>query len=365
MESMKKTIKYITIGIFALITLLVCMPKNLSAQEDSKKIFCTLTEIQEEEQEGSESIKQSYKCRENKDKDEKIIEFSRIKSSDTKDNYEVGDKVVLSVFEDQSGNKIYSISSHDRRISLIFLFAFFIIVAIAVAKKTAIFSIISLALTFSVVLFLIMPQINAGRNPILVVGLGSLLLIPLTFYLSHGFKKQTTIAVVSSLISLVFIGILSVIFTQTTHLQGLSSEEALFLTQDETYNLKGLLLAGIIVASLGVLDDITIAQTSVVYQLKEVSPNLSVQELFKQSMTLGKNHIASMINTLFLVYAGSSLPLLIMITKQEANISEILNHEMIATEIVQTLVGSIGLTLAVPITAFMASYIAGKSESSK
>ncbi len=194
-----------------------------------------------------------------------------------------------------------------------------------------------------------------------------MIIIPITFYLSHGFNKRTTIAIVGTIIALTITGILSVIFSNLAHLSGAESEEVLFLQgmNNTTYNLKGLLLAGILIGTLGIMDDITISQTSIVHQLYDLKKDISTKELFKRSLELGRDHIASMINTLILVYAGASMPLLLLFLSDDRTFSEVISLEVVSTEIVRTLVGSIGLILAVPITTYLACYFVKKLQQNK
>ena len=131
-------------------------------------------------------------------------------------------------------------------------------------------------------------------------------------------------------------------------------------------NLQGLLLAGFIIGSLGVLDDLTISQVSTVQELYRLSPELTMREAYTRAMRVGVDHISSMVNTLFLAYAGVSLPLLLLFTFKQPpflTLGQVLNHEVIATEIVRTLVGSIGLAVAVPITTLLAAYFYTKKKS--
>ncbi len=127
-------------------------------------------------------------------------------------------------------------------------------------------------------------------------------------------------------------------------------------------NMKGLLLAGIIIGVLGVLDDITISQSAIVFQLKAANEKLKFKELYLRAMSVGQDHISSMVNTLILVYTGAALPLLLLFINNPRPFSEVVNYEIIADEVVRTLVGSIGLILAVPITTVIASWIAAKRE---
>jgi len=197
----------------------------------------------------------------------------------------------------------------------------------------------------------------AGGNPIQIAIIGSLFIIPLTFYLSHGFNKKTTVAIIGTLIALVITGILANVFVEISKLTGFASENAAFLqvARGGTVNIRGLLLAGIIIGVLGVLDDITVSQSAVIFQLKKANPKLKQFDLYKKAMDVGQDHISSMVNTLILVYTGAAMPLLLLFINNPHPFSEVINYEIVADEIVRTLVGSIGLILAVPITTIIAS----------
>ncbi|MFH1959616.1 MAG: YibE/F family protein, partial [Patescibacteria group bacterium] len=170
--------------------------------------------------------------------------------------------------------------------------------------------------------------------------------------------------VVATFISLVITGLLAVYFVDVTHLTGFASEEAGFLQVERqgSIDIRGLLLAGIIISTLGILDDVTIGQASVVKQLKKANPKISFLELFKNGMKVGQDHISSMVNTLVLVYSGSALPLLLLFFDSQKTFVDILEFELIAEEIVRMLVGSIGLVLAAPLATIMAAYIFSKGK---
>jgi uncharacterized membrane protein len=182
-------------------------------------------------------------------------------------------------------------------------------------------------------------------------------IIPVTFYLSHGFNKKTHVAIVGTIISLIITGVLAAVFVNISKLTGYASEEAGFLQSEigGTINMKGVLLAGIIIGTLGVLDDITVSQSAIVYQLKKANKKLGFRQLFSRAMKVGHDHISSLINTLVLVYAGVAMPLLLLFVNNPRPFSEVINYEIIADEIVRTLVGSIGLITAVPITTVLAA----------
>jgi len=169
-------------------------------------------------------------------------------------------------------------------------------------------------------------------------------------------SKKTTIAAISTIATLIFAGLLATFFAKLGNLTGLSSEEASYLQVEtaEKINFKGLLLSGMLLGLLGVLDDITISQASIVKQLKGANPNISKSELYSRAMSVGRDHISSMVNTLILIYAGSALPLLLLFVDYAQPLNQILNIEPVAEEVIRTLVGSVGLILAVPVTTMLA-----------
>ncbi|MDD3532073.1 MAG: YibE/F family protein, partial [Candidatus Shapirobacteria bacterium] len=263
------------------------------------------------------------------------------------------------------GNNIFYIADYIRRPSLILLAAIFILLVLVVGGIKGFFSLIGLALSFLVVSFLILPAINQGKDPVLVSVLASILMVPLLFYSAHGFGRKTTIAAVSTILSLTLTGFLAQVFVRRANISGLSSEEIGFLSLSHQglINPQGLVLAGIIIGALGVLDDITISQSAIVEKLKDINPKIKSRKLFRESLSVGKDHIASMVNTLMLVYAGASLPLLLLFINSAQKLSLVINYEIIAEEIIRILVGSIGLIAAVPITTFLAvNFIRNKSQ---
>ena len=205
-------------------------------------------------------------------------------------------------------------------------------------------------------------MILQGHSPVLVAILGSVLIIPLTFYPSHGVNRKTNIAIVSTFLTLVIAGLLASFFSDFTHLTGLASEESNFLKigTAEQIDFQGLILAGILISILGILDDITISQASIVQQLKLAKPDIQFTELFGRALSVGRDHIASLVNTLILVYTGASLPLLLLFLDQSVGFQSIINLEFMAEEVVRTLIGSVALILAVPITTVLAAFSSTK-----
>ena len=278
--------------------------------------------------------------------------------------YKVDDRVIVTFSKDFEGTDYFYITDHIRRDSLLWLFLIFVMSAVVIAKWRGILSLVGMGISFLVIFSFILPKILAGSNPVEIAILGSLIIIPVSFFLSHGFNKKTMVAIAGTLIALIITGVLANIFVEASKLTGFASEEAGFLqvAKQGTINIKGLLLAGIIIGVLGVLDDITISQSAIVFQLKKANEKLKFNELYKRAMNVGQDHISSMVNTLVLVYTGAALPLLLLFIDNPHPFSEIVNYEIVADEIVRTLVGSVGLILAVPITTVIASLLVTQKE---
>ncbi len=270
--------------------------------------------------------------------------------------YREGDRVLVAQTINPSGEPEFYIQGLVRRKPLFLLFIVFVAMTVLVARWRGLASLLGMAISFLVIFKGIIPLILDGVNPVLVVSGSALLIIPLTFFLSHGINKKSLVAALSTVISLIVTIGLATLFTRFARLTGYSSEEAAYLQvmDSEKINFRGLVLAGMIVGVLGVLDDITVAQAGVVQKLREANPRLPSSELFFNALYVGRDHIASMVNTLVLVYAGASLPLLLLFVDTSQDLSVVINNQVLAEEIVRTLVGSIGLIFAVPVTTFLA-----------
>ncbi len=270
--------------------------------------------------------------------------------------YEQGEKVIATKDVSPDGIEIYSVTDFVRRDSLWVLGVIFVVLTILVAKWKGVMSMLSMVFTFMVVFIYVLPNLSNGANPIIIATIASLIIIPISFYMAHGINQKTTVAIVSSIVALGATAVLSLMFISLGRLTGLSSEEAgmLLVQRSGNFDMKGLLMCGIIIGALGVLDDITISQAAIVNELIKSSEKPKGALIYKQAMNVGRDHISSMVNTLVLAYAGASLPLLLVFVDNPHPFSEIINYEFLAEEIIRTLVGSIGLILAVPITTLIA-----------
>ncbi len=257
-------------------------------------------------------------------------------------------------------NQQVAVTGFAREKQLLFLFVIFVSLVVLVNGWKGLRSLISLALSFAVIFKIALPILLQGVDPSLVVMILALFIIPLTFYLTHGWQKKTHVAVVATIIALVISSLLAITLVNTTNLSGLATEEAAFLNfeKNELINLRGLLLAGIILGLLGTLDDITVTQAGLVFSLKKNSKGIEAKKLYQTAMEVGQDHISSMVNTLVLVYTGASLPLLLLFINNPHPLGFVLSQEIVVEEIVRTLVSSVGLILAAPLTTVLAVLVA-------
>ena len=279
---------------------------------------------------------------------------------DTEGKLFIGDEVIL-IEEERQGSISYVVSDHYRVNTLYFIMAFFFILVIIMAGRKGLGSIVGLGISIAVLLFYVVPQILSGADPLLTSISGALVIMFSTIYLAHGFSRQTTVALVGTFLALIITGVLAVFMASILNLSGTGSEDAYMLQLSGIdIDLQGLLLGGIIIGALGVLDDITTAQSAAIFALADANEKLTTKQLAKKGLKIGKEHITSLVNTLVLAYAGASLPIFLFFVINPLNQPwwVILNYPMIIEEIVRTLAGSFGLILAVPITTILAAFFA-------
>jgi uncharacterized membrane protein len=278
--------------------------------------------------------------------------------------FTTGEQVVVAQMPDEEGNTIYSITDRYRLPTLLGILAIFFGLVVAVGRRKGIQSFLGLGITMLILFCYILPLVQSGKAPLAAIFSGTILIAVVSLYVSHGFTKRTTLALASTLITIFLVVLFSYWSVVATHMLGVGSEEALFVQfgVGQGLDLRGLLIGGIIIGALGVLDDITTAQTAAVEELKKANKKLEFKQLYAHAISIGREHIASLVNTLVLAYAGASLPLLLLLVGDQVQpLWVILNGEYLAEEIVRTLVGSTALVLAVPISTALASYVYAKN----
>lgn len=273
--------------------------------------------------------------------------------------YREGDRVIVWWSKDPDGTDVFYVTDYVRDTRLGWLALLFAVVVVAVGRMRGLRALGALVLSAAAIFGVIVPALLKGVDPILITVPVSVAALTVGILLTHGRTRQTAAAVVGVALSLVLTGVLAWIFTAWTRITGFGTEEAsiLALHFPSQLNMVGIYLAGVIVGTLGVLDDVVVSQAAVVEELTSANPGLSRAELFRRAMRVGTDHTAAVVNTLFLAYVGASLPLVLLFSIHEApflTFRDVLNNEMIAAEVVRTLVGSIGLVLTVPITTLVA-----------
>ena len=268
---------------------------------------------------------------------------------------EKGDKFFVNYLLNPDGSEVYSMSEPDRRIPLYFFIGLFVLVILFFGKFQGLRSLLSLAGSFFVIIFFLLPNILNGANPVVISVIASTVILVLAIYLTHGVNKKSTSALLGTIITIFFTGILASVAVNVCKFSGFASDESVYLNivTGGQINFNGLLLGAIIIGVLGILDDIAITQASAVKELHGAAPHLSRKDIYRKSLRIGREHVGALVNTLALAYAGAAMPLLLLVYSSGFT-SMILNKEIFATEVIRTIVGSIGLILAVPITTLIA-----------
>jgi uncharacterized membrane protein len=273
--------------------------------------------------------------------------------------FKPGDRVYLERVSGQGQERLY-ITDFVRTGALFWIALLFVGLVMLVSRGKGIRALLGTAFGLWVILGLVLPQIKAGRDPMTVCVVNSIILLAVSTYLIYGWNLKAHAALAGMSLSLMVTVILAWLFVGWAHFSGFGTEESAYLLMEigPDISLKGIVLGGIIIGSLGALDDVCVSQASAVFELINANRDLGWLDLFRRSLNIGRDHIASMVNTLLLAYVGASLPLLMVFTIYQEPIMRRLNREPVAEEIVRTLVGSIGLVLAVPLTSLIASLLA-------
>ena len=265
-------------------------------------------------------------------------------------------RIVLSYDPGAEAGQQYAFADVERSRPLLVLGLLFALAVVVLGRFMGLRALFGLGLSLVVLTAFVLPALLDGRNALLVALAGSAVVMFVVLYLAHGVKVQTSIAVLGTLGSLVLTVLLAQLFVGVTHLTGLGSDETSLLSATVgDLDLRGLLLAGIVIGSLGVLDDVTVTQASAVWELHLAKPTASAGELYRAGIRIGRDHIAATVNTLVLAYVGASLPLLVVYELAGSGLRDVLTSEVVAQEVVRTLVGSLGLVAAVPLTTGLAA----------
>jgi len=274
-------------------------------------------------------------------------------------NFAVGDHIRVSRQVDQAGATSYAFFDYERTWPLIGIAAMFAVVIVAVARWRGLRAIIGIVVAFAVLVVFLLPALRDGAPAIPVALVASAAILYAVIYLAHGVSLRTSAALLGTLASLLLAAGLSWGAIELAHLTGMSEEQN---NEVSAYlgnvSITGLLLAGFIIGSLGVLNDVTVTQASTVFELAELGDGTSRRAIFVGAMRVGRDHIASTVYTLVLAYAGSALPLLLLFSVANRSLGDVLTTESVGIEIARSAVGGIALALSVPLTTAIAAVLA-------
>ncbi|MDQ7807085.1 YibE/F family protein [Amycolatopsis sp. A133] len=276
--------------------------------------------------------------------------------------FAAGDAVVLAYNGGNAGDPAsFQLVDFQRGTPLLVLAALFAVAVLVLGRWQGVAALVALGLSFVVIALFILPAILAGENPLVVAIAGAGAIMFIALYLTHGLSARTSAAVLGTLVSLALIGVLSAIFSAAASLTGLDdSTSTLIGSLGHGIDARGLLLAGVVIGALGVLDDVTVTQTSAVWELRRANPDLTWRELYRSGLRIGRDHVGSAVNTLVMAYAGAALPVLLYSSISGVGLGALLGSEDIAQEIIRTLAGSVGIVAAVPVTTVLAALIASR-----
>ncbi|MFE7614480.1 YibE/F family protein [Streptomyces sp. NPDC057496] len=284
--------------------------------------------------------------------------FVEIVQPDAPRQLREGQGVIVSYAPDAPRDLQYSVTDVARKFPMTLLAGIFALVVVAVGRMRGVLALVALAVSFAVLTLFILPAVLQGSNPLLVAVVGASAIMLIALYMCHGPSARTSVAVIGTLASLLLIGLLGSLFIGWASLSGNTDDNTgLIHGLYPHIDMSGLLLAGVIIGSLGVLDDVTVTQTSAVWELHRANPSMGVRGLYRAGIRIGRDHIASVVNTLVLAYAGAALPLLLLFSIAQSSVGTVANSELVAEEIVRTLVGSIGLVASVPVTTMLAALV--------
>lgn len=271
-----------------------------------------------------------------------------------------GDAILVDIFEEAGGDPLIFFYDFERSTPLLLLLLVFVTAIIVLGRWRGAGALAGLAASLVVIVVFLLPALLEGANAVAVALVASGVIAFIALFLAHGVNLATAAALLASIASLAITAVLAWLFVVTSKLTGLADETVGYLgALGNDINPQGLLLAGVVIGSLGVLDDVTVTQVSAVWELKHAKPDADFAELYRRAVRIGRDHISSTVNTLFLAYAGASLPLLLLFREAGQSLSSAATREVVAVEVVRALVGSIGLVASVPISTALAAAALG------
>ncbi|MBL0748726.1 YibE/F family protein [Nocardioides baculatus] len=272
-----------------------------------------------------------------------------------------GDRIVVSYAPEAPEGERYAFQDFDRGPPLLTLTILFAVGVLLLSRWRGIGALASLAYSLVLIAMFTLPAIMEGSSPLAVAVVTAAAIMLVTLYLSHGFDVRSTVAMLGTLVSLVVIGVLGWAFTRVGHFTGQVDEGSQYISGIAAQvDLRGLLLAGLVIGALGVLDDVTVTQTWAVWELADLDADATTRSLFTRAMRIGRSHAASTVNTLVLAYVGATLPLMLVFSALDLPFQIAVSQEIVAQEVVRGLVGGLGILAAVPVTTAIAALVASR-----
>ncbi len=266
-----------------------------------------------------------------------------------------GNKFYFNYLKDIGGGEKYVITNIDRRDSLLWLVIVFVLAIVIFGGWQGVRSLVALVGSFFAIFYILIPGLLNGWSPLVSSFFVASGILFVAIFFTHGFNRESIIAYVGTMLAVLITGFFAIFVVESTSLTGFASEESTYLNIGTRGSLDftSLLLGAIIIGFLGVLDDIAVTQAAVVSELYDSNPSISKVEVYRRAMRVGKEHVGALVNTLILAYTGASLPLLLYFRMSDMNFTTVVNLEIFSTEIVRSIVGSIGLILTVPIVTIL------------
>ena len=271
------------------------------------------------------------------------------------DLFDEGGEIVVFGVARPTIDTTYQFADFQRRSLLLVLFLVLAAAVVVVGRRKGLLALGGLVLSGGILLLFVVQGIVAGGSPLPIAVVGASAIALVTLYLAHGFNVESSVALLGVIGAVMLTALLAAVTIALSNVTGFSSEEASLLTLFEGIEVTGLLLAGVVLGAAGALDDVAVTQAATVRELRAANPSLGRAELFRRGMSVGRDHIASTINTLFLAYAGAGLPLLVLFVLSEQSLGAVANSEVVAIEIMRTIIGSLGLVATVPFTTWLAA----------
>ena len=269
-----------------------------------------------------------------------------------------GDGIYVLVYDQVDGTRSYTFYEYQRSTPMLLLLLLFGAAVLTLGRWRGLGALAGLGVSLIVIVVFTLPSILDGNNAVAVALVTASVIAFVALFLAHGFGIATVVSLLSMFASLLLTALLAWIFVGYSKLTGFGDDATYLLVGiTEDLDLRGIVLAGVVIGSLGVLDDVIVTQVSSVWELKRADPTLGTMELFTPALRIGRDHISSTVNTLFLAYAGAALPLLLLFTESAQSLSSVMTRELVAAEVVRALVGSIGLVASVPVSTWLAAKV--------